>query len=407
MIKNSLYIFAGRASNALFVFLLTLVVSRHLGPTLFGVFSFLTAVVVAANCFSSLGLDTWMVREVTKTPSQGKYYLSNILGLKIATSLITVALIFLIFRTTNLPQTTLRLLGVLSISLLFNTVSQTLWHYGNCFKQFTYHFTLWALSSFFKSLLGITMVLLYRELEPLIWAVVVAEAVTLIFSFYIIRGRFGKFSPEFQFAVWKDFLTRSAPIAAGMIVSVLYFRLDIVMLQLMTEEKIVGFYSAAYKLFEVTIIFPHSLMLILFPTLVEHYNSNRLLFKDKFRKGFVLYLLIGGIVASVLWGFSHEIIVLIYGEKFLPSIEVLNILSLAVLLFFVNFLLSNVLIISDREMINTWNMMGVTVLNIILNLVWIPQYGAVGAAWATLFCEVALIVALSFQAYKILRFMTS
>ena len=57
MIKNSFYIFAGRASNALFLFLLTLVVSRQLGPALFGVFSFLIAVVVAANCFSNLGLD--------------------------------------------------------------------------------------------------------------------------------------------------------------------------------------------------------------------------------------------------------------------------------------------------------------------------------------------------------------
>ena len=97
MIKNTFYIFAGRASNAIFLFLLTLVVSRQLGPALFGVFSFLTAVVVAANCFSNLGLDTWMVREVTKTPSQGKLYLSNILGLKIGTSVVTIVLIFLIF----------------------------------------------------------------------------------------------------------------------------------------------------------------------------------------------------------------------------------------------------------------------------------------------------------------------
>ena len=122
VIKNTIYIFAGRASNALFLFLLTLVVSRQLGPALFGIFSFLTAVVVSANCFSNLGLDTWMVREVTKTPSQGKLYLSNILGLKIGTSLVTIVIVFLIFRATDLPQTTLNLLWILSISLLFNTI---------------------------------------------------------------------------------------------------------------------------------------------------------------------------------------------------------------------------------------------------------------------------------------------
>jgi O-antigen/teichoic acid export membrane protein len=54
VIKNTLYIFAGRFFNAVF-FLLILVVSRQLGPALFGVYSFLTTVVIAANCFSNLG----------------------------------------------------------------------------------------------------------------------------------------------------------------------------------------------------------------------------------------------------------------------------------------------------------------------------------------------------------------
>ena len=400
MTKNTLYIFAGRASNALFFFLLALVVSRQLGPALFGVFSFLTAVVVAANCFSNLGLDTWMVREVTKTPSQGKQYLSNILGLKIGTSLVTIALVFLIFRTTDLPQATLNLLWVLSVSILFNTVSQTLWHYGNCFKQFIYHSVLWATSNIIKAGLGIALVLMFHELKALIVGVVIAEAISMILSFYIIQRQFGAFVPVFQFAAWKDFLVRSAPIAMGMIFSVLYFRLDIVMLQLMTEEKVVGFYGAAYKLFEVAVVLSHSFMLVLFPTLVEEYHSDRAQFKNRFKKTLAIYSLIGGGIALALWSFSQEVIGMIYGDKFLPSTDILDVLSGAILLFFINFLLSNVLIASGREKINTWNLVGATVLNIILNLVWIPQYGAIGAAWATLFCEIALVAILSLQVQK-------
>ena len=344
-----------------------------------------------------------MVREVTKTPAQGKLYLSNILGLKIGTSLVTLVLVFLIFRTTDLPQTTLDLLWVLSISLLFNTVSQTLWHYGDCFKEFVYHSVLWAASNIIKSLLGIVLVFYYRELEPLIWGIVVAEAIALILSFCVIRHRFETFVPEFQFSVWKNFMVRSAPIAMGMIFSVLYFRLDIVMLQLMTEEKVVGFYSAAYKLFEVAVVLPHSFMLVLFPTLVEEYHSNRSQFKNRFKKALAMCSMIGGSITLVLWGFSHGIITLIYGDKFLPSINVLDILSWAILLFFINFLLSNVLIASGREMINTWNLVGATALNIILNLALIPSYGAIGAAWATLFCEIMLIVVLSLQSRKLFK----
>jgi O-antigen/teichoic acid export membrane protein len=397
MLKNTLYIFAGRFSNAGFLFLLTLVVSRQLGPALFGIYSFLITVVVAANCFSSLGLDTWMVREVTKKPVQGKHYLSNIIGLKICASLITIALIYLAFQATDVPQNTLNLLWILSISLLFNTVSQTLWHYGNCFKEFIYHSTLWAASNMFKAGFGIALVLRYQQLESLIWGLVTAEALAMILSFWVIRNRFGAFIPNFQLAVWKDFLGRSTPIALGMIFSVLYFRLDIVMLQLLTEEKIVGFYSAAYKLFEVAVILPHGFMLVLFPTLVDEYHSNQTQFKSRFKKVLTIYSLIGGSIALVLWKFSHEIITLIYGDKFLPSADVLDIISWAILLFFINFLLSNILITSGRENFNTWNLVGATILNIILNLVWIPKYGAMGAAWATLFSEIMLIGVLSLQ----------
>ena len=400
MTKNTFYIFAGRASNALFFFLLALVVSRQLGPAFFGVFSFLTAVVVAANCFSNLGLDIWMVREVTKTPSQGKHYLSNILGLKILASLVTIMLVFLVFRMTDLPQTTLNLLWILSVSIFFNTVSQTLWHYGNCFKQFIYHSVLWAISNIIKAGLGITLVFLFYDLKVLIVGVVVAEAISMILSFYIIRRQFGAFTPLFQVSVWKDFLVRSTPIAMGMIFGVLYFRLDIVMLQFMTEEKVVGFYSAAYKLFEVSVVLSHSFMVVLFPTLVEEYHSDRVLFKNRFKKAIAIFSLIGGSIALVLWSFSHEIIRMIYGDKFFPSAKILDVLAVAILLFFISFLLSHVLIASGREQTNTWYLVGAVILNITLNFVWIPQYGAIGAAWATLLCEIVLVATLSFQIQK-------
>ena len=394
----------GRASNALFLFLLTVVVSRQLGPALFGVFSFLTTVVISANCFSSLGLDIWMIREVKKVPAKSKYYLSNILGLKIATSLITILLLYLIFQASDLPHTTLRLLWIISVSLLFNSVSQTLWHYGDCFKKFIFHSALWASSNIVKSILGMVMVFVYQALEPLVWAIVIAEAISLALTYGVSRYQLGSFSPEFQLAAWKDFLVRSAPIGVGMIFSVLYFRLDIMMLQLLVEERVVGLYSASYKLFEVAVVLPHSLMLVLFPTMVEEFHTNKAKFLNSCKKAIRTYSLIGGSISIVLWGLSYTIIDVIYGDEFFLSISILKILAWSVLLFFINYLLSNVLIISGYEKINSLSLVGATVLNITLNLAWIPRYGATGAAWATLCCEVGLLVVFSLQVRKLIKY---
>ena len=171
----------------------------------------------------------------------------------------------------------------------------------------------------------------------------------------------------------------------------------------MTEEKVVGYYSAAYKLFEVVILLPTTFMLVLFPYLVSEFYENRARFQNNFKKVLAIYSLTGGAISLVLWGFASEIITLIYGENFFPATPMLNILAWAASLYFINFLLSNILIASSREVINTWNLGGVTVLNIVLNLALIPQYGAMGATWATLFCEGILILALGLQVQKLFR----
>ena len=403
MLKNSLLIFSGRASNALFVFLLSWVISRQLGPAMFGVFSFLTTVVISANCFSSLGLDVWMVREITKAPEKAKENLSAILGLKVGTSLVVITLIFLMFRATELSERTLNLLGMLSISLIFNSVSQTLWHYGDCFKEFIYHSFLWAASNIIKSLTGITMVLFYQELGMLIIGIVFAEALGLLLSVYVIRRKYGKFAPQFQFwSAWK-ILKQSAPIGLGVIFSVLYFRLDTVMLQLMAEETTVGFYNAAYKLFELVVVLPHSLMIVLFPHLVEEFHKEKEKFKKSLKKVLVIYVGIGSSISLVFFYYSFEIINLIYGKEFLFSGEVLKVLATAMVLSFCVFLLSNVLIVSGQEQKNARMLVGATLLNLILNLIWIPEHGAIGAAWSTVVCEISLVIVLYFQTERILK----
>ncbi len=189
----------------------------------------------------------------------------------------------------------------------------------------------------------------------------------------------------------------------GAIFSVLYFRLDIVMLQLMTNDRVVGFYSAAYKLFEVAVVLPQSLMVVLFPSLVEEFHRDRSRFKIMLKKAIAVYCVVGSSLALVFLGFSNEIISVIYGENFLFSVEVLNILAIATPLFFLNFLLSNILIISGQEKANTWSLVGATALNIALNLVWIPEHGAIGAGWATLICVIGLIAVLGLQSRKTLK----
>jgi O-antigen/teichoic acid export membrane protein len=173
------------------------------------------------------------------------------------------------------------------------------------------------------------------------------------------------------------------------------------MLQLIVDEKVVGFYSAAYKLFEVVVVLPHSLMLVLFPSLVEEFHTDQRNFLITFKRAFAVYFVVGSSIALVFFSFSNEIVGLIYGEAFLFSVEILEILAISIPLSFLIFLLSNTLIVAGQEMTNAWSLVGATVINIFLNLAWIPVHGALGAAWATVICEIVLIGVLGFQSRKL------
>ena len=133
-------------------------------------------------------------------------------------------------------------------------------------------------------------------------------------------------------------------------------------------------------------------MIVLFPRLVEEFHNEKEKFKVSLKKALAVYAGVGGIIALAFFYYSFEIIELIYGGDFLFSGEVLKILATAMVLSFLIFLLSNVLIVSGGEQTNTWILVGATLLNLVLNLMWIPVHGAIGAAWSTVVCEMALVV---------------
>ena len=110
--------------------------------------------------------------------------------------------------------------------------------------------------------------------------------------------------------------------------------------------------------------------------------------------------MVGSSIALVFYNFSNEIIGFIFGNGFLFSVKVLDVLAIAISLSFLIFLLSNILIVSGWEMTNTWTLIGATIFNIALNLAWIPEHGAIGAAWGTVVCEITLIVILGLQSRK-------
>ncbi|MFC1816370.1 flippase [Thermodesulfobacteriota bacterium] len=398
--KNALYLFSARFINALSIMALTLIISRMLGPDIFGGYSFLNAVVMTGIVVANFGLDTLMVREVSRDHSLGNKYLVSVLGFKVISSLVVMVGLFSFFMIFLPGQAMIRLLAVFSTVIFLNSLSQSFWYYGDAFQKFRFHAGLWAFSNMMKLPMVWFFISFTKNLSMVIYALVIAELISLIISGLCIRIYFEVILNSFSIKFVSPLFKEAWPLAIVFILSVLYFRVDLLMLEIIKGDKAVGIYSAAYKLIEFLSIIPGTICVAALPGLATDYSVNI----DDFRaSSFKTLALLGGagaVIGFIFYVFSEKIILFLYGFLFFDSIFSLRILSWVVFFLFLNGYLAYITIATNNEKAVALILLLSTLLNVLFNYFLIPKYGPVGAALSTLFSEILMLFFYGFLLLK-------
>jgi O-antigen/teichoic acid export membrane protein len=392
LVKNSAYLFAARFINSVSILALILIISRRLGPDIFGGYSFLNAVVMTGVVVANFGLDTLMVREVSREPLHGNRFLSSVLGFKVISSLVVMTGLWALFKLLLDDQDMVRLLAVFSIVICLNSLSQSFWYYGDAFQKFQFHAVLWAASNLIKVPIVWFFISYRQDLVMVIYALVIAEVVSLIISGCWIQLSFRLVLSDFSFKSIAPLFKKAWPLAIVFILSAIYFRIDLMMLEVMKGDKAVGLYSAAYKLIEFLSIIPGTLTVAALPGLAGDYSTNIEGFKASFYKTLTVLGAGGGVIGLFLCLFSKHIILLLYGPLFSDSMFSLTILSGVVFFLFVNGYLAYALIATNNDRSVALILAVSIVLNVLFNFYLIPKYGHVGAALSTLFSEILMLL---------------
>ncbi|HLD21930.1 MAG TPA: polysaccharide biosynthesis C-terminal domain-containing protein, partial [Patescibacteria group bacterium] len=172
----------------------------------------------------------------------------------------------------------------------------------------------------------------------------------------------------------------------------LYFQIDQIILSIMVGKSEVGIYSAAAKLVTMFLFIPMMLFQVTMPILYRYSKTDINKFKHinliTFR-----YLAALGIPAGiVLWFLSDTIIPLVFGEKYLAAIPVLSIFGWFLAIRFLGMNQGNALTTMDKQGLRATIQIISLVINVILDIVLIRYWGAVGAAIATLITEMLISV---------------
>lgn len=389
--RNNFFVFLARISNAFLQLVLVSLISRVLGKESFGVFSFVTTVVFVALNLANMGLDTLMIRTTAGNLLYAGQKLSNTLLIKFFTSsFVTLSVVMLFIAVWGKDAAVTRAFLFYSAAIIFGALTHTLWHFGDCFERLEYHSFLWGASNLLKAVVGIVVVFSSKKLEILFIGLLVSEIASFLVSFWVVKRAFGAIRFSVDFEAWKNMIKDSYKIGLVVMLSILYFRISIIELQLIKGASAVGTFSSAMKCIEMLTIIPGSIVIASFPTFVTDYKNSAGKFIKRITSLLTGMFTLGVFLSFMFFFFGKHLIIILYGSEFIYSVNILKVLAWTIPFVFVNSILTYILISRGDDKYNVLCYLVATLGSIVANFVFIHYFNIVGAACAFLFIEVIL-----------------
>lgn len=367
--------------------IVTSLMARYLGTQDFGLINYSIAFTMIFTTVSNLGIDSIIVNEIIKNREETGKIIGTTICLRLFSSLISIFLILIIVKYLNPDNNSLQIITLIqSISLLFVVFdSIDYWFQSNLQSKFAVisKSVAFTIVSFWR------LVLIFFEKSIQYFAVAtVIEAIVI--SLFIVVYYFRSYGPKFQFSLQtaKQLLSQGYYFFIAGLLIMVYTQIDKIMLGQMKDGTTVGIYAAALTISSLWMFIPNALIESARPVIMTSKSQNESSYLMKYKQLFCSIIWIGIGASIVISLFSKLIILLIYGDQFVESISVLVILIWSRIF---SILGTTRAIWLTVEKLGKYQVgfVGIgALINIVLNLILIPKYGAIGAALATLFAEV-------------------
>lgn len=370
-------------------FIVGILVARYLGPENFGMVAYATSIATLFAMFNHLGLDGLSVRyfvENQDLESESKIT-ATVFGLKFIASFVAILLMIGFAAMTSAEDEQMFvLLIIFSLAIIFQPFN-VLDFYFQAKVKGKYSSLAKSFSICSASIMRLILVLL--AVSPLWFGIAYvieafALAVALIYFYYASAKKRITFS-DFDKPLAKNMMAWGWMVMFGAIFATVYKKIDQAMLMWMVGKEEVGVYAVAAQLSDVWSFVPLAIAASLFPKLIELKARDEKAYARRLQNIFDLLFLMGLILAVVTSLIAEQLVVFLFTESYAASAPVLIIHIWSCVFVFMRALFSKWIHI-EQVFIFSMVTQGLGALtNILINYFVIPEYGAIGAAYATLF----------------------
>lgn len=397
VLKNSAIGMAAQMAIKVLSFIFTVVVVRQLGPDSYGQYAGVLAFGALFLFISDLGLSPYLVREVARlrdTPdatNRISALYSNVLILRILLSLLAGVLMVSAAWLTGRPT-----LMVGAIAL--NAIGVVLYSIHGSSDAVLVGYERIDISSFMRVVnqvvfvaLGALTLWLGFGYYGLIIATLIGIAIMTWFCWTSL-GRLGISVRAALASTWPGLLRASLPFGLIGLTLGFSYKFDSVLLSIYRGDAETGHYNAAYNLVFSAVMISNVLNTALYPSLSRQVVTDSRNMAPIYER-ILRYLLIVALPIAVgISVLASDVVTFLYDTSYASSIPVLQIIIWVVPLMYLSEFLGYVVLIGGKEHAAARSVFISTGVNVLANLIVIPQYGLNGAAIITVVTEGILVL---------------
>jgi O-antigen/teichoic acid export membrane protein len=377
-------------------YLFTAILARFAGVEFLGIYSLASSVTRIGEVFGRAGLHSGVMRFVSRLDKETEIEtvrqrilsglkLGLLFGIVIMILQIALAdwLAFELFNGSDLLKT---VLIISAVSLPFATIMAISAFATQGYKLLKYKVMVLNIIRPAIMLVCVLVSISFFTIDAAVKYPLLISAVFSSFAAIIFLNKLTniKISQIFSGVIDKELLRFSYPLMFVTILGTLMHWMDILMLGYFTDTTTVGLYHPAARTAGLLRTVLLAFMGIFAPMMSDYHRQGDVGEMGKLYKLIVRWIVSLSLPLAIIIIIYSKKIMLLFGVEYLSASNVLMVLTTAA---FIQTLFGGggqTLTMTGFTKVNLFNSIIVVLINITLNLLWIPQYGIIGAAYATL-----------------------
>jgi len=402
--KNTSYFTLALILQKVISFTYFTLIARALGPEDLGKYYFAISFAAIFSILTDLGQTNLLTREIAKAKREANNLFGAVLGVKLPLAAATALIIIALANFLGYSELTRALIYFSTICIVLDSFTATFFSVSRGFHNLKYESLAAVVFQLIVLSFGLSVIKLNLGLVWLIGSLVLASIFNFSYSLTIVAKTWKlSLKPIFDWRLVKLVLRLSLPFGIYAIFQKVYSYFDTVLLATLAGDYYVGIYQISFKIVNAIQFLPLAFVASLYPAMSAYWLDNRQQLAITFERAMNYLIIISLPISGGVIMLADKIILIFksgYGEAILPLQ-----LSIAALLFmFTAYPVGSLLNACDKQKLNTV-IMGLTVLaSVILNLILIPKFQAVGASLAVLLSSIFMLVLGLIQVPKIIEY---